>query len=102
MSIDKETLEYDNTHGVINGTVDITINVNDVVLFLSASFNNRNRRKDIRITKAFHKCTNLVSILDDADVWAGDEDEIYEAIEELEAPKEPEFNGYGYNGSDVQ
>ena len=101
MSIDKETLEYFNVKGEITGTVDITINVNDVILYLSATFNNHNK-EDIRIIEALHRSTNLVSVFNDADIWANDEAEIFEAIEEFETKDEPCHEGYGYNGSDVQ
>ena len=102
MSIDKETLEYDNNHGEINGTIDITINVNDVILYLSATFNNHNKEEDIRIIEALHKSNDLVNVFNDPDIWAGDEAEIFEAIEELETKEEPCHEGYGYNGSDVK
>jgi len=94
-----ETFEYDNNHGSITGSVHVGFYFNDTQKIIDVNFNNFS---GTIIIVGATLCDNDFFPFTEADDWLDYEAQIQEHIEQLETPKEPEFTGYGYNGSDVQ
>jgi len=97
MSIDKETLEYNNEW---SGEVYGSINVEDCEI--NCKFKFHKEGNEIRVDYAQHYSVNLKTVFNCNEVFMGIEDEIFEAIEEKENTDTDDVSDYfgeGYNGA---
>lgn len=95
----EDTLEYDNNRGAISGSATVSFYFNDYEKKVEVSFTNIGGT--LKIIDATLNDKSFFDFTDDND-WLSYEDEIQNRIDSLEAEKENDHPGYGYNGSAIR